>query len=425
MISLVDFDDESSHNESGKVNKDLVKREVEKIADCFQGFFEQKIQETLRKGLNSAINIGLTSVAKAGKAAVSSIVKKAFNGRSSSEVVKDLYAKRKKKTASTISDHEETPHWKKSASKKENQHKKSTELKKRDLYQESITEPKKTTLNESERDAVKAALKQAEKSKLPKDHDCQQGFFTSGYPQDEGKKLRGVLLRERSGSQPHILVPEGSDQEKIHPRKRTFSNCPSNKKSPVWKLTHRPNTKQSIRKESDQVRKFLTYRPKIKQSIRKEVKQEFLCDPQNVENSGINKEMLKRCNYKQLCQVVCHIIPYKDIEEKLNEAIETRDVTIIFWLLEKFSISSYSLEVIRKKLESGEHPTIWEYRGALSDLNNAKSMGDASTNSSIGQSCDDPKTPKSIALLDKAKKYLTGLSPTKETEHQLSPDLMQ
>ena len=222
MVNLVGIGEQSSsdviHSDS---DASIVDQELKEIERCFRSYFEKKLQKKLKEELKTAIKGCLRQIAKAGIKAASSTVKKAFNDKTSSEVVKDLY--RKKQAATVLRDHDENPDRPAKPKPATNKTLDSVQ-KKRESFNGIIVQPKKRTRSAQKANAVHDALTRAKKTDLPKEHDHRSDYYATGYKIDRGKEV-GVPLRKRANSQPHRLIPDYSKRGRPKTRPRAYSNA--------------------------------------------------------------------------------------------------------------------------------------------------------------------------------------------------------
>ena len=210
MVNLVDIGELSDaiHSDS---NGSIVDRELEEIEGCFRSSIEQQVQEKLSKGLNKAIKGSLKQIAKAGKKAASSTVKKAFKDKRSSEVVKELY--KKKQIVTVVRDHDENPFTADRPAKP----KSATETtldsvqKKRESFDGTIVQPKKRAKELEGVPVQRGADSHDSKRKRPK---TNPQAYSDGLQQ--GKKPEGQHWQGAA------QVPQAmqKQQKKVKPNKR-------------------------------------------------------------------------------------------------------------------------------------------------------------------------------------------------------------
>ena len=234
MVKLADIQPtgEAVRSESD-VDDTIVQRELDEIRQCFQQFAQKQLQQKLKGVLQSTIKGSMKGVARAGQKTVSGHLKRTFNGKTSSQVVKDLYVKNQKITL--VSDFADERH--PSTSKKQKPPKPMTEAEKKDCeFQErreklkgTVLKPHKKTLSQNERSRVEQTL-QHTGGKLPPKHELHPDKLATGYSGDRGPELERIPLRKRADSQGHLSLPSAnSDLEQNKTRPRANTNCPLTK----------------------------------------------------------------------------------------------------------------------------------------------------------------------------------------------------
>ena len=137
--SLIDTEQTSSKSQQrsdDQIDMHIVEKEVQYMEECFKELVYKQLKEKVSLGLNNAIRKSFQLLARASSRLVRTSVEQAFNGKTSSELMKDI----KEKTV--MKERDKTQRDNSTAEPHEDE---STEIpiKKRDDFQETIIEPKK------------------------------------------------------------------------------------------------------------------------------------------------------------------------------------------------------------------------------------------------------------------------------------------
>ena len=175
IVKIIDIDENSSaENVRSEVNDALVERELDQIKEVFRAHIHQQLKKKLKEVLENIIKGSLKRIAKAGKNLVASKVTKALNGKTTSELVKDL--REKKQQATVLSDAEDQSGKKKSATSEEEKKKppkpttRAARIQRRKKLQDTILKPRRKATGENEVLEVKHAL-QLLKEERDNSHD--------------------------------------------------------------------------------------------------------------------------------------------------------------------------------------------------------------------------------------------------------------
>ena len=237
LVQLVNVEESYSTSDVHTVDETLVDRELNDIKECLKEIIQKQLQQKLKGALESIVKGSLEKVAEAGKEGVKAGVQKTFNGRTSSQVVRDLQLKRQQQnTASDYGDksHGEVPTSPGSTTPTkpttQAQKKKQAYEERRETFQHTVAKPKpKEYVTDVEKSTVQAALQSSGSSKLPKGHGHHQDNLASKYSYERGTELERMPPRPRANNQGHLHVPGTElDQEQNRPKLRA-TNAPMEK----------------------------------------------------------------------------------------------------------------------------------------------------------------------------------------------------